>query len=498
MTADRDDALDRPSEPGSHRWPRRSLNVVPLASFAGAFLGCLATLHLCTSGLSPALASVTATLLLCAGLITARTRDLLPTTFSSSVYGGSFSGMTPIVALSESVARSGLPVDRSFLLLSLFCGLVFCSVCAIEMRLRVVLLRGYGGRFGALAAIGSFLFLSLAPLLGADGAPVRVASLQGFDRGLNHSVLMLALCGVGMVATMAALRLPRVAAAGRPARIFVSAALACAGLVILQQLAPDDARLSDAYFAGCFVGMSSPQRLRGVVQPLVAAVALTALLVQAAAVLPSVGGSLGFAAFVAVVGVDAGRRIISRAALPPERPARISLGRSLAAALAIAGVLLPNDLFQSGPVEETTGSIVQAERPPQPEPAVPAEPVAAEPAVAAVPIELPADASPAAETTSDVVRPVARPAPSEPPRRRRASRPAVVAPQSRPIDPEPWRIIRDGQQAGAGTAATGSPPARAKRSQARVPGSVPAPPRAAPRPRTPRVEDPQPSVSEPR
>src|SRR3954470_21697640 len=135
-----------------------SLHLVPLASFAGAFVGCLATLHLTTFGLPPALASAVATLLLCAALIAAPAKDLVPTTFSSSVYGGSFSGMTPIMMLSESVTRSGLPVDISFLLLSLFCGLVFYIVCTIEVRTHAVLLRGYGGRFGALAAVGSFLF----------------------------------------------------------------------------------------------------------------------------------------------------------------------------------------------------------------------------------------------------------------------------------------------------------------------------------------------------
>ncbi len=142
-----------------------------LVSFAGAFLGCLATLHLNALGLSPALASAAVTVVLCAGLVIASPDNLEATAFSSSVYGGSFSGMTPIGQLSE----SGLPPEASLYLLSIFCGLLFCIFTSIEMRRRVVLLQGYGGRLGVLAAIGSLLF-SPRPNA-ADGAVgVRIAS----------------------------------------------------------------------------------------------------------------------------------------------------------------------------------------------------------------------------------------------------------------------------------------------------------------------------------
>src|SRR3954471_18126901 len=144
------------------------LGCPPLASFIAAFLGCLMTLHLSAAGLSPLIGSAAAAVLLCSSLILTRTADLVPSTFFSSAYGGSFVGMTPVALLNASVIRAGLPLDAAFVLLSLFGGLVFCLGCAVDMWLRGGLSRGYGGRLGALAAVASFLFVGLAPLLGAE------------------------------------------------------------------------------------------------------------------------------------------------------------------------------------------------------------------------------------------------------------------------------------------------------------------------------------------
>ncbi|UFZ03209.1 hypothetical protein LQG66_28815 [Bradyrhizobium ontarionense] len=485
------------------RQPLLALYLVPLASFAGAFLGCLATLHLTRSGVPPALASATATLLLCAALIVEPTRDLIPTTFSSSAYGGSFSGMTSIVTLSESVARAGLPASASFILLSVFCGLVFCTVCAIEMRMRVVLLRGYGGRFGALAAVGSFLFLSLAPLLGPEGEVLHLARLDEFDKGLGDSLVIFASCLAGMFATIFALRSPNVAGSGRAARIFTSAAVAFLGLAILQQLRPGDGCLVDAYYAGCFLGMSSSQRLRGLVEPVVAAAALTVFLVQASAILPSVGGSLGFAAFIVVVAVDAARRV-GRLLPLHDHPAAVGLGRGLAAALAVAGLLLPNSAFHVEAVVETTGSIPRVEtsvaaRAPAD---LPDEP-AAEATVAAAPSSTPGDPPPAADWKPDILPPVipppvATPVRNELPRPRHASRSAPVSPRSLPDDPGPWRIIHAGQPARprAGTT-TGPQPAPAKRGPMRVVVPTVVSSRPASRSEPQRVRESQPAPAAP-
>ncbi|MGJ4914257.1 hypothetical protein ACQR10_23875 [Bradyrhizobium sp. HKCCYLRH2060] len=336
------------------------LGCPPLASFIAAFLGCLMTLHLSATGLSPLIASAAAALLLCASLILTRTADLVPSTFFSSAYGGSFVGMTPVALLNASVIRAGLPLDAAFVLLSLFCGLAFCLGCALDMWLRGGLARGYGGRLGALAAVASFLFVGLAPLLGTEGELFPIARRGVLEQGLGSTALTFALCAVGMLATMAALRWAPVAGSRRAVRIFVAASVAFAGLVALQLL-PSGAPDLDAYSAGCFVGMSSSRRLRSLPQAMAAAVLLTGLLILTGPILPSVGGSLGYIAFVSVIFVDAAVRLFVEAGESPWQTV-LAWTRGLVATLAIFAVLLASELMFQPPVAEPNGPFVNADK----------------------------------------------------------------------------------------------------------------------------------------
>ncbi|CCE06058.1 membrane hypothetical protein [Bradyrhizobium sp. STM 3843] len=286
----------------------------PLAAGIGAFLGCFATLHLSASGVPPAIASATVTILLCASLILTGWAELVPSAFFPAAYGGSFGGMTPVAALSQSVERSGLPLGASFTMLSISCGLVFCLACAMDIRLRGGFMRGYGGRLGALAAAGSFLFVGLAPLLGVNGELFQVARVEMFESDLASVALIFVLCTTGILATLLALRHRQVASSRRDVRTLVAATVALVGLMLLQQVQPNDPCLVDAFYAGCFLGMSSPAQLRGPLQPILAAVILTALLIESCAILPGVGGSLGLVAFVTVVAMEGLKRIL---AVPP-------------------------------------------------------------------------------------------------------------------------------------------------------------------------------------
>lgn len=385
--------------PGSAAGPAQ-LCCPPIASFVGAFLGCLLTLDLCASGVPPAIASATVTILLCASLILSGWAELVPSAFFSSAYGGSFGGMTPAAVLSESVVRSGLPVSASFSLLSIFCGLVFCAACAMDLRLRGGLLRGYGGRLGGLAAIASFLFIVLAPLLGAHGGLPRTLRAEVFDSDPGAVARTFTVCAIGMLATLLVLRQKRVAASRRVIRIFAAATVAFAGLVALHQMRPNDPWLLDAFYAGCFLGMSSPDRLGGRIQPVLASLVLTALLVETCPILPAVGGSLGFLACLTALVVDTARRtlgsatsaifvagrdgglqgaavrrsgratsgepawcaiwpFLTSAILPRTLP---PLAKGLAAALLLGAALVPFDSLreQRG---ESTGSIRRAETP---------------------------------------------------------------------------------------------------------------------------------------
>ena len=108
------------------------LNSAPVAAFAGAFLGCLTTLHFSAGGFIPAVASALATTLLCGPLLITRTTSLFPGELFAAIYGGSFAGMTPVLGLHDTItAASVMSATALFILLSIVSGLAFCGVAEI-------------------------------------------------------------------------------------------------------------------------------------------------------------------------------------------------------------------------------------------------------------------------------------------------------------------------------------------------------------------------------
>jgi hypothetical protein len=310
-----------------------------VAAFVGAVVGCLATLYLSAAGLAPAVASALATVLLCGPLLLAlflaRATHLLPGELYAAIYGGSFGGMTPVLWLSSGAsAGAGLPVSTSFILLALLCGLAFAFVAQLELCARRPLARGYGGRSGAIATAASLLFVALAPLFGGDDSLFRAARTETFGDEPGLITLTYIACTLGMFATLIVLRLPRLMAAGTAGRTFCAAALALAGLLILPLQDSVDVSALNGFYAGCFLGMSTPERLSGPLQPVLGAIVLTALLIYERGILSGIGGSLGFAAFVTVVVLTALNRMPAAiaAAIPPRRivPMSAASGRLLA------------------------------------------------------------------------------------------------------------------------------------------------------------------------
>jgi hypothetical protein len=270
-------------------------------AFAGAFLGCLTTLHFSAGGFVPAIASALATTLLCGPLLLTRTTNLFPGELFAAIYGGTFAGMTPIPGLGDTItAASVVPATALFILLSIVSGLAFCVVAEIDARSGRRLAGGCGGRSGAIATVASSVFVAAASLSGAGGHAFRAAHADMFNIDPRSLALTCAACVIGMCATLAALR-PRSVALTDPAeRIFIAAAVALIGLVVLHLNAASDTRTMDAFYAGCFLGMSTPERLKGWLQAGLGAILLTAMLVLVKAMLPNIGGGLGFAAFVTV------------------------------------------------------------------------------------------------------------------------------------------------------------------------------------------------------
>jgi hypothetical protein len=114
-----------------------------------------------------------------------------------------------------------------------------------------------------------------------------------------------------MAATLAVLRRRSVASAQQAERTFIAAAIALLGLMTLHLGGPNDTHCLDAFYAGCFLGMSTQERLKGWIDPLLGAILLTAMLSLVKMLLPGVGGELGFAAFVTVALIVALRQVVT-------------------------------------------------------------------------------------------------------------------------------------------------------------------------------------------
>ena len=278
------------------------VNNAPAAAFAGAFLGCLATLHLGAGGFVPCIASALATILLCGPVLLTRATNLFPGEFFAAIYGGSFAGMTPVLRLfDDAPGASAVPASALFVLLSIVSGLAFCVVAEIDTRSGRRLAGGFGGRSGAIATVASFLFVATAPLFGADDRLFRADRAEIFDVDPMSAALTCAACMIGMCATLLVLRRRSVESAEPADRISIAASVAFVGLIALHLNDPNDTRTLDAFYAGCFLGMSTPERMNGWIQSVLGAILLTAMLILVRTLLPDVGGGLGFAALVTVV-----------------------------------------------------------------------------------------------------------------------------------------------------------------------------------------------------
>jgi hypothetical protein len=327
----------------------------PTAAFAGAFLGCVTTEFFVASGFIPDIASALATVLLCGAMLITRANGRLATSFFPALYGGSFAGMTPIAWLGDNTpgaaaASSGIVSVA----LSIICGLVFLVVAGLDGRSADPVGRGIGGRLGAIAMMATFAFLNLVWLLGADTSRFHTVAPGAFDIEAWSTIHEFIACLVGIFGTSQVLQQRRVDGCGA-VRTFVASAVALSGLAVLALGNPYNAQMMGAFYAGCFLGTSTPDRLKGWFQPVSGALVLVAVLVPVRAFLPGFGGGLGFAAFVAVVLLITFDR--TAAWLTREMPMG---NRSFIAALmsVMIAVFLMTGLMSAGPLAEVESNAV--------------------------------------------------------------------------------------------------------------------------------------------
>ena len=287
----------RVANPYTRAAPKRAAPV----AFAGAFLGCLATLHLSAFGVIPEIASALVTTLLGGLLLVFRSTSLLTREFVPAVFGGAFGGMTSVPWPSGIGSDHPIVLATAlFISLSIVCGLVFSAVAVFDAYSGRRFTNGYGGRSGAIATVACVFFVQLAALCGAEDGLFRAARADLADINLAALAPLAAACLTGTMASLLVLRRERVAAADLADKTFIASAIALAGLIVAHRISPTDARLLDAYYAGCFLGMSSRERLKGCIEMLLGAVILAALIIQIGILLPGIGGGLGLAAFVTV------------------------------------------------------------------------------------------------------------------------------------------------------------------------------------------------------
>jgi hypothetical protein len=273
----------------------------PVAAFLGALLGCLTTSYLSEVGIAPVIASALATTLLCGQVLVVRATRCLPDELYTAIYGGAFGGMTSVHWFGNNASDpSSLQLNILLTSLAVICGLAFCMVAAFDGRTNRPFACGYGGRSGAIAAAACLLFVEIVSLAGADDRPFRAARADVLGAAPTPAALTFVACLMGTFAVFLPLRAQGLKSSTTADRVFLSAAIALIGLTSLHLSGLGDATALDAFYAGCFLGMSTPERMKGRIEAVLAAVVLAALLVHVKRLLPGVGGSLGLATFLTV------------------------------------------------------------------------------------------------------------------------------------------------------------------------------------------------------
>jgi hypothetical protein len=209
------------------------------AAFAGAFLGCLITLHLSAFGVVPEIASALVTTLLGGQLLIARSTIQLAREFVPAVYGGAFGGMTSVLWLAG--IGSDYPVVLAgalFISLSIVCGRTFSAVAIFDNYSGRQFAVGYGGRSGAIATVTCVFFVQLTALCGADDRLFRAAHADLADVNLGSLAPIIAVCLTGTTVSLLVLRRERVAAADLADKMFVASAIALVGLIVVRQISP--------------------------------------------------------------------------------------------------------------------------------------------------------------------------------------------------------------------------------------------------------------------
>jgi hypothetical protein len=283
----------------------------PLRSaWVGASLGCIVTLAIAQLGLSTAITSAIVTLVVC--WVVDSLKMTVAAGFYASVYGGSFAGMTD-VNLFRGV---GAPEHWQIQAIAAVCVVVggfFALIYHLDRTAKTPLAGGFGGRLGAIAFTGTCAALLAAHVFGADvTAYMGVPSVTVIS--MNLWALKALVAAFGAVATLKLLRSKNELSPAK--KIIFATTFATVGLSCLYVLSQGDGSLMGAFYAGCFLGMSAPERIPSAKWAVLGGLAIVPFLWLTAGLAPGVGGGLGLSAALAVAVLAATKHLVASSKAP--------------------------------------------------------------------------------------------------------------------------------------------------------------------------------------
>lgn len=275
----------------------------------GASIGCLLTLALVDFGMQPGIASALATAIICLFLhFMPKEKRQNIGLLAPAAYGGSFAGMTNLSSFDGDVRHDQMLLVTFAVGLSVIVGLTFFLVSRIDKSVEVPVGHGFGGRLGTVAALATVIFVLAVSII----QPTHWSVAWGHFGDIAYDVTtLLGELGAALVGALVTAKLLREIfkpEAFHSTRILAASLFALAGLLALNFFGWTS--VVAAFYAACFLGMTTPKILKNYWTLALACIPLLAILHVVVAVLPGMGGGLGLSAFVAVLLMSAISRVL--------------------------------------------------------------------------------------------------------------------------------------------------------------------------------------------
>jgi hypothetical protein len=265
----------------------------------GAFIGCLVTLILVHFGVRVGIASALATAGICGLLhVVPQEKRQNISLVAIAAYGGSFAGMTNLSSFDVDARLDRVLFVALVVGLSVISGLTFFLVSRIDKAAETPVGHGFGGRLGTVAALAAIIFVLVASIVRPEHWLVAWGNFGNIHYDTVTLAAELGAALAGAIGTAKLLRQVFKPEAFHGTRILAASVFALAGLLALNFFGW--IAVVAAFYAACFLGMTTPKVLKSYWILAWACIPLVAIVQVVTVVLPGMGGGLGLSAFVAV------------------------------------------------------------------------------------------------------------------------------------------------------------------------------------------------------